>query len=179
MNKRDSTESIPKRLPVSGRTKTSIYVDKGLWAWFVKWVRENHTSTCHILEPFIYALQQSEGRIQDQIGLRTPLPKIDLTLNLTREVQRHRRRENVRTGSVWSDWGNHLRCYFCNRPTKWIVIFTPGPDRSIRIWTCGLHKRPYQRIDTSKGFPKVFLKKLYKETRASVRSITGLTDHTR
>jgi len=150
----------------TGRKKTSIWIDAFLWDWFVKWVHKNRTSTCHLLEPFIYALKQTEDKIQDNIGLQTPLPKIDLTLNLTREVQRHRRREDVGFGPVWNDWGDHLRCYFCKRPTKWIVYYSPGWDRSFRIWVCGFHRRRYLRIRSRpQGYPQIKIEALYRGER--------------
>lgn len=175
MHGSDSAKNVPHRISKYGRKHTSIRIDAELWDWFVAWCGRNHESTCGILEPFLYALQMTDGELKKRqlFGLQTPLPKIDLTLNVTREVERHRRREQS-YGPVWNDWGDHLHCYFCGElkhlgkimrrhEPRWVVYYSPGFDRSFRIWTCGYHVRRYHRIiGDAAGYPQLVIRPIYK-----------------
>lgn len=148
------------RIPRVRRKKTSIYADEDLWDDFVKWCKDNHTSTCHILEPFMYAIMKGTQEIKF-----SPLPKVDLTLNITREVQRSRRREVVpRDAPLFQDWGSHVSCRYCPRESKWLIHYAVGWDTVIRVWTCGYHVRRYRRMTSfEEGFPKVSFTRLYKK----------------
>lgn len=177
----DSAESVPQSRPLDrgarisrfGRKHTSIRVDADLWDWFVEWCGRNNTSTCHILEPFLFALQQSEGKIKQRVGLQTPLPKIDLTLNVTREVQRHRRRE-MSYGPVFNEYGTLMSCYHCSElfregkirrkhEPKFLVFYSPDWSQGSKVWCCGYHVRRYHRmVAKEKGFPSVIIRPIYR-----------------
>lgn len=147
------------KIPRVRRKKTSIYVDEQLWADFVAWCRARRTSTCHLIEPYLYAILQGSARAAPF----APLPKIDLTLNVSREVLRARRRERVSDFPVWNERGSFLRCSVCGRPSRWVVYYHPGWDKAFRIYVCGFHVRPYRRMTSlEKGYPKVAFDRLYR-----------------
>lgn len=148
------------KLPRVRRKKTSIYVDAELWDKFVPWCKTRHTSTCHIIEPYLYAIMKGSQKIEF-----SALPKVDVTLNISREVLRARRRERVSgEDPVWQDWGSHLRCHFCGRPSKWVVYYHEGWDKSFRVYCCGYHVKRYRRMTSlEKGYPQTGFQQLYKK----------------
>jgi len=146
------------KIPRVRRKKTSIWIDEDLWDDFIGWCKARGTSTCHLLEPIVYAIMKGSAEAPPF----SPLPKIDMTLNLTREVQRYRRREKVGPGPVLDELGTHLHCYFCKRESKWVVYYSVNFDRTSRVYCCGYHVRRYKRmISKSKEYPKVSFQRLY------------------
>ena len=154
------------RIPRTRRKKTSIYIDEALWDWFVPWTKDHHTSTCHILEPFLYALKTGSQKLEF-----SPLPKIDLTLNISREVLRARRRERVSGDQpIFQDLGTHLSCHFCHRISKWMVHYVPGWDQVSRVYCCGYHVRRYRRMTSlERGYPRISFHRLYKGDKKGVK----------
>ncbi len=147
------------RIPSKVRGKTSIYLDTCLWRDFVSWCKSNHLSTCGVIEPLLYALLKGSSELS-----LSAIPKIDMQLNVTREVSRYRRKENVRDGPLFDDWGTHLHCRFCKHPSRWVVYYAEGWDKTIRVYCCGNHVRPYRRmISLEKGFPQVRFQRLYQK----------------
>lgn len=140
------------RIPRVVRKKTSIWLDQYLWDRFVVWTHDRRTSTCHVLEPIIYALLEGSQKLEF-----SAIPNLEMNLNVTREVQRPRRATGKATEEpLWEDWGDHLRCYFCKRPSRWVVYYSPGWDKSIRVYTCGHHVHRYHRmISSAQGWPKI------------------------
>lgn len=146
------------RIPRTKRKKTSIYIDGDLWKDFVTWCHNNRTSTCHILEPLVYALLKGSKDVQF-----SALPKVDLTLNISREVKRARRRETVPSDApLFQDWGSHVSCNVCPRESKWVVNYAVGWDKVFRVYCCGYHVRRYRRmVSLEQGFPQVNFQRLY------------------
>jgi len=151
----------------SGRKKTSIWFDGELWDWFCgrdnpdSYVKRHWTSSCELLEGFVYALQVTDQKMERPS--LSPLPKVDVQLNLSREVARPRRQETVsRDQPLFQDWGSHLHCRFCKRTSKWVVHYVPGWDKIFRIYACGYHVKRYRRmISREKGFPQISFDRLY------------------
>lgn len=166
---------MDERISRSGRTKTSIWIDRELWFWFCgkdnpeSYVKKHWTSSCELIEGFLYALQVTDKKLEQPI--LSPLPKVDVQLNLSREVARPRRRETL-TGDqpLFQDWGTHLHCRFCKRKSKWLVYYVEGWDQIYRIYCCGYHVKPYRRmISKKKGYPQIDFQRLYKKEDENVQ----------
>lgn len=161
--------SDDRRISRSGRTKTSIWFDRDLWRWFCgrdnpqSYVKRHWTSSCELLEGFVYALRVTDEKLERPSI--SPLPKVDVQLNLSREVARPRRVETVaRDQPLFQDWGTHLHCRFCKRKSKWVIHYVPGWDKVIRIYSCGYHVKKYRRmVSKEEGFPKISMERLYEK----------------
>lgn len=161
--------ALDGRIARSGRMKTSIWIDRELWFKFCgkgnpeAYVKRYFTSSCELMEGFIYALLVTDEK------MKTPsvsaMPKVDVQLNLAREVARPRRQEKVsRDQPLFQDWGTHLRCRFCKRTSKWVVHYIPGWDKIFRIYACGYHVKKYRRmVSKEKGFPRISFERLYEK----------------
>lgn len=151
----------------SGRKKTSIWIDRALWDRFcgkgnpTSYVKRHWTSSCELLEGFIYALLVTDEKMKSPSI--SPLPEVNVQLNIAREVKRPRRQETVSSDQpLFQDWGTHLHCRFCKRVSKWVVHYVPGWDKTFRIYSCGYHVKKYRRmISREKGFPKISFERLY------------------
>jgi len=155
-------------IPRKGRMKTSIWFDRSLWKWFAgrdnpaSYVKRHWTSSCELLEGFVYALRVADEKVKQPI--LSPLPKVDVQLNLSREVARPRRKEKVGFDQpLFQDWGTHLHCRFCKRRSKWVVHYACGWDKVIRVYCCGYHVKQYRRmVSLEQGFPQVSFQRLVK-----------------
>ena len=146
----------------SGRMKTSIWHDRVLWRELVAWCKQNHLSTCLVEETLNYAFLKAVKAVDVQPSL-VPIPKIEMTVHVSREVQRSRRRERVRDGPVFEDWGSVVKCCVCHRPSRWVVYYAPGWDKTLRVYCCGYHVKRYRRMASrGKGYPQIRFQQLYK-----------------
>ena len=148
------------RIPRVVRKKTSVWLDEFLWDRFVTWTHDRRTSTCHVLEPIIYALIEGSQKLEF-----SDIPKLELNLNVTREVARPRRAVS-KSGDqpLFEDQGSPLRCYTCRRESKVVVYYAQGWDRTVRYYCCGLHARRFKRMTSlAQGYPKISLTRLYKQ----------------
>jgi len=151
------SESV--RIPLQRRKKTSIWVDEFIWSWFVPWTHLNSTSSCEVIDAFLYSLYSTAKKIEAPRGL----PAVTVNLAVNREVQRPRRSPSATSETVFSDWGTHLNCHFCKRASTWIVYYSEGWDHTIRVYCCGHHVRQYRRMTSQeKGYPKISFQELYK-----------------
>lgn len=131
---------------------TSIRVDEQLWNDFVAWCHDRRTSTCHVIEPLVYALMKGSSEAPPLQAL----PKVTMSLSVTREVARPRRAVDREGQPVFEDWGSHVSCHFCKRPTRWVVYYSPGWDKTVRVYCCGYHVKRYRRMTSLvKGYPNI------------------------
>lgn len=159
--------AVSREIARSGRQKTSIWFDRSLWYWFcgqknpTSYVKRHWTSSCELLEGFVLALQVADQKMERPS--LSPLPEVNVQLNLAREVKRPRRQETVSSDQpLFQDWGTHLHCRFCKRKSKWVVHYIPGWDKTYRIYSCGYHVKKYRRmVSKEKGFPQISFDRLY------------------
>lgn len=86
------------------RKVTSIFVDPQVWKPFMRKTKLHGTSTCAVLEAFMYAYVKG---IPDLPG--TPLPQVNVELHIHRVVSRARRKTYPKKDGYEGDTRNIYR----------------------------------------------------------------------
>jgi len=142
------TDFIPKGVH---RHKTSIYVDREVWARFLAAVRKQGLSTCAVLEAFMIGYVQAleKARI-------SPLPNVNLNLTVVRDVKRiHRYSREVGESKGYVVSGSPEKCALCDaKPSYQVFLGQPNKVDSI-LYLCPNHFENYKQDPSLRGYRRL------------------------